>query len=144
MDSKFNSDVMSALEIANSGANLVSDRKVDLSQNLGRFGRHAVGHIRQLRWCGPVCHSSMGLLRCGDIGSHHFSGAMMNDCTLWSDQPLFQHSRGRHNALSLQKAHQYVPVLLQQIKLLKGPMWRQGGWAIMAQIDGRPTAMTKS
>jgi hypothetical protein len=91
-----------------------------------------------------VCHSSTGSLGCGDIGSHHRSGAVTKDCTLRSDQPLFRHSRGRRDALSLRKAHRYVPVLLQQIKLLKGPAWRQGGWAIMAQIDGRPKATTKS
>ena len=91
-----------------------------------------------------MCHSSTGSLGCGDIGSHHRSGAVTKDCTLRSDQPLFRHSRGRRDALSLRKAHRYVPVLLQQIKLLKGPAWRQGGWAIMAQIDGRPKATTKS
>ena len=91
-----------------------------------------------------MCHSSTGSLGCGDIGSHHRSGAVTKDCTLRSDQPPFRHSRGRRDALSLRKAHRYVPVLLQQIKLLKGPAWRQGGWAIMAQIDGRPKATTKS
>ena len=86
-----------------------------------------------------MCHSSTGSLAmgCGDIGSQHRSGAVTKDCTLRSDQPPFRHSRGRRDALSLRKAHRYVPVLLQQIKLSKGPAWRQGGWAIMAQIDER-------
>ena len=48
------------------------------------FGRHAVGRIRQPRWRGPVCHSSTGSLGCGDIGSHHRSGAVTKDCTLRS------------------------------------------------------------
>ena len=30
------------------------------------------------------------------------------------------------------------------LKLSKGPAWRQGGWAIMAQIDERFEATTKS
>ena len=111
----------------------------------GLSGRHVVwARIRQLRWRGPVCHSSTGSLGCGDIGSHHCSGAVTKDCTLRSDQPPFRRSRGRRGALSLWKAHCYVPVLLQQIKLSKGPTWRQGGWAIMAQIDGRSEATTKS
>jgi hypothetical protein len=108
------------------------------------FGRHAVGRIRQPRWRGPVRHSSTGSLGCGDIGSHHRSGAVTKDCTPRSDQPPFRHSRGRRDALSLRKAHRYVPVLLQQIKLSKGPAWRQGGWAIMAQFDERFKATTKS
>ena len=91
-----------------------------------------------------MCHSSTGSLGCGDIRSHHRSGAVTKDCTLRSDQPPFRRSRGRRGALSLRKAHRYVPVLLQQIKLSKGPAWRQGGWVIMAQIDGRSEATTKS
>ena len=91
-----------------------------------------------------MCHSSTGSLGCGGIGSHHRSGAATKNCTLQSDQPLFRRSRGRRGALSYRNAHRYVPVLLQRIKLFKGPAWRQGGWAIMAQIDGRPNATTKS
>ena len=70
---------------------------------MGLFGRHAVGRIRQPRWRGPVCHSSTGSLGCGDIGSHHRSGAVTKDCTLRSDQPPFRHSRGRRDALSISK-----------------------------------------
>ena len=91
-----------------------------------------------------MCRSSTGSLGCGDIGSHHRSGAATKDCTLRSDQPPFRHSRGRRDALSYGNAHRYVPVLLQQIKLSKGPAWRQGGWAIMAQIDRRLKVTTKS
>jgi hypothetical protein len=110
----------------------------------GLFGRHAVGRIRQPRWRGSMCRSSTGSLGCGYIGSHHRSGAVTKDCTLRSDQPPFRRSRSRRGALSLRKAHRYVPVFLQRIKLSKGPAWRQGGWAVMTQIDGRSSAKTKS
>ena len=39
-----NSDITSALEIAKSGANLVSDRKVDFSRNLGCALADFYGH----------------------------------------------------------------------------------------------------
>ena len=78
----------------------------------GRFGRHAVGRIRQPRWRGPVCHSSTGSLECGDIGSHHRSSVATEDCTLRGDQPPFRRSRSRRGALSLRNAHRYVHVLM--------------------------------
>ena len=93
-----------------------------------------------------MCHSSTGSFGCGCIGSHHRyrSGVATEDCTLRSDQPPFRRSRSRRGALSLRKAHRYVPVFLQRIKLSKGPTWRQGGWVVMTQIDGRSAARTKS
>ena len=108
------------------------------------WGRHAAGRIRQPRWRGSVCRSSTGSPGCGYIGPHHRSGAVTKDCTLRSDQPPFRRSRSRRGALSLRKAHRYVPVFLQRIKLSRGPAWRQGGWAIMAQFDERFKATTKS
>ena len=102
------------------------------------FGRHAAGRIRHPRWRGSMCHSPDGSLGCGGIGPHHRSGAATEDCTRRSDRPPFRRSRGRRGALSYGNAHCYVPVLMQRINLCKGPAWRQGGWAIMARIGGRP------
>ena len=96
-----------------------------------------------------MCHSSTGSLGCCCVGPHHVhrSGVATEDCTLQirSDRPPFRRSRSRCGALSYHNAHRYVPVSLQQIKLSKGPAWRQGGWVVMAQIaiGGRSTAKTK-
>ena len=70
---------------------------------------------------------------------------LTEDFTLRSDRPPYRCSRGRRCALSYRNAHRYAPVFLQRIKLPKGSARRQGGcsWAVMAQIDGRSTAMTK-
>ena len=105
----------------------------------GQFGSPCGRRIRQLKWRGPMCHSSAGSLGYCCIGSHHRSNSSVatEDCTLRSDQPPSRRSRSRRGALSYRNAHRYhVPVSLKRIKLSKGPAWRQGGWVAMAQIDG--------